>query len=131
MSSDVTDNRHPLECRAGTSKQDYFHEHHTKRHFNGFFFFTSLSHPILLLHFLILPPPHTLFMALIPYHPLPTLHTVVPTYRTIRQHIAKDKGRITERQENVTSHRQELTKQKHLDSVYISQRTRHESMNAS
>jgi len=50
---------------------------------------------------------------------------VAPTYRTIRQHIAKEEGRITERQENVTSHQQDLTKQTQLNSVYVSQCTRH------
>jgi hypothetical protein len=51
---------------------------------------------------------------------------VVPTYRTIRQHIAKEKGHITEHQENVTSHQQDLTKQKQVNSVYVGQCTHHE-----
>ena len=81
-------------------------------------FFTSFSHPILFLHFLILPtPPPTPFHGTDSLPSLPYITQWYQTYRTIRQHIAKEKGHITERQENVTYHQQDLTKQKQLNST--------------
>jgi hypothetical protein len=65
-------------------------------------------------------------MTLIPYNPFPTLHSGTNLLYYKAAHHTEDKGRITELQENVTSHRQQLTEQKHLNSVHISHCTCHE-----